>query len=82
MSIPCVFFVRGAKSVPAVTAALVVMLDAVLNPLWPWLFIGEKLGGPAIIGGAIVIGAVIISVIGGRWSAQARIRASNDKIIR
>ncbi len=70
LSIPCVFFVRGAKSVPAVTAALVVMLDAVLNPLWPWLFIGEKLGEPAIFGGAIVIGAVIISVIGGRWTAR------------
>ena len=70
LSIPCVFFVRGARSVPAVTAALVVMLDAVLDPLWPWLFIGEKLGRPAVIGGAIVIGAVIISVVGGRWAVR------------
>ena len=53
------------------TLSLIVMLDAVVNPLWPWLFVGEMPGTPAFIGGAIIIGAVTISIIGGRWMARA-----------
>ncbi len=71
LAIPLIFFVKGAKSVPAVTLSLVVMLDAVINPLWPWLFIGELPGRAAFIGGVIVISAVIISIFGGRWMARA-----------
>ena len=37
LSIPLIFYAKGAKSVPAVTLSLIVMLDAVINPLWPWL---------------------------------------------
>ncbi len=72
LAIPLIFFVKGARSVPAVTLSLVVMLDAVINPLWPWLFVGEKPGRAAFIGGAIVIAAVIMSIFGGRWMARAR----------
>lgn len=71
LSIPLIFYAKGAKSVPAVTLSLIVMLDAVVNPLWPWLFVGEVPGTPAFIGGAIIIGAVIISIFGGRWMARA-----------
>ncbi|MBC8035828.1 MAG: DMT family transporter [Rhizobiales bacterium] len=70
LAIPLIFFVKGARSVPAVTLSLVVMLDAVINPLWPWLFVGETPGKAAFIGGAIVIGAVVISIFGGRWMAR------------
>jgi drug/metabolite transporter (DMT)-like permease len=75
LAIPLIFFVKGARSVPAVTLSLIVMLDAVLNPLWPWLFVGEKPGNAAFIGGAIVVGAVIISIFGGRWMAMRAARA-------
>ena len=70
LSIPLIFYVKGARSVSAVTLSLIVMLDAVVNPLWPWLFVGEMPGTPAFIGGAIIIGAVTISIIGGRWMAR------------
>ena len=70
LSIPLIFYVKGARSVSAVTLSLIVMLDAVVNPLWPWLFVGEMPGAPAFIGGAIIIGAVTISIIGGRWMAR------------
>ena len=70
LAIPLVFFVKGSKSVPAVTLALIVMLDAVINPLWPWLFVGEIPQGAAYIGGTIVISAVVISIFGGRWVAR------------
>lgn len=72
LSLPLIFYVLGARSVPAVTLSLVVMLDAVINPLWPWLFLGETPGKAAFIGGAIIIGAVVMSILGGRWMARVR----------
>ncbi|MCA0431956.1 MAG: DMT family transporter [Proteobacteria bacterium] len=75
LSIPLVFFIKGARSVPAVTSALIVMLDAVLNPLWPWLFVGEVPGRSSFIGGGIIIVAVLLSILGNRllqWLAQAK----------
>ena len=70
LSIPLIFYAKGARSVPAVTLSLIVMLDAVVNPLWPWLFVGEVPEPTAFIGGAIIIGAVIISIFGGRFMAR------------
>lgn len=64
LSIPLVFFIKGARSVPAITLSLIAMLDAVLNPLWPWLVVGEVPERSAFIGGAIIIGAVLLSIFG------------------
>jgi drug/metabolite transporter, DME family len=69
LSIPLIWYGMGAKSVPAITLSLIAMLDAVLNPLWPWLVVGEVPERAAFIGGAIIIGAVLISILGGRSSA-------------
>lgn len=68
LAIPLVFYIRGARSVPAVTLTLVAMLDAVINPLWPLIFVGEKPGQAAYIGGSIIVGAVLISVFGRKLS--------------
>ncbi len=67
LAIPLVFFIRGARSVPAVTLTLISMLDAVINPFWPWIFVGENPGRAAFIGGSIIVGAVLISVFGRRF---------------
>ena len=72
LSIPLIFYANGARSVPAVTLSLIVMLDAVVNPLWPWLIVGEVPEPTAFIGGAIIIGAVIISIFGGRFIAKQK----------
>lgn len=71
LAVPLVFYARGAKSVPAVTLALVSMLDAVFNPLWPWMYLGEVPEASAFIGGGIIIGAVLVSIFGGRWTSRA-----------
>jgi drug/metabolite transporter (DMT)-like permease len=62
LAIPLIFYIKGARSVPAVTLTLIAMLDAVINPLWPWIFVGENPGQAAYVGGSIIIGAVLISV--------------------
>jgi drug/metabolite transporter (DMT)-like permease len=72
LSAPLVFYARGAKSVPAVTLALIVMIDAVLNPLWPWLVLGEMPERSTFVGGAVIIGAVLISIFGSRWITRAK----------
>jgi drug/metabolite transporter, DME family len=70
LSIPLIWYAKGAKAVPAVTLTLVAMLDVVLNPLWSWLGVGEVPTKSAFIGGAIIVGAVVISIFGDRWIGQ------------
>ena len=72
LAIPLLFYARGARSVQAVTLTLIVMLDAVLNPIWPWLFLGETPSRTDFIGGSVIIGAVMISIFGGRWMDSRR----------
>lgn len=67
LAIPLIWYAKGAKSVPAITLSLIVMLDAVLNPLWPWLFVNEVPERSAFIGGGIIIMAVLISIFGAQF---------------
>lgn len=53
-----VCFVRGLKYVTATKAALTGMIEPIANPLWVFLFLGERPDPTAMIGGAIVLGAV------------------------
>ena len=72
LSIPLVLYAKGAQAVPAVTLALVVMLDAVLNPFWSWLGVGEVPSHAAFLGGGIIISAVVISIFGDRWMGRRK----------
>jgi drug/metabolite transporter (DMT)-like permease len=71
LAIPLSFYARGARSVPAVTTSLIVMLDAVINPLWPWLALGETPEAASFVGGAVIVGAVLVSIFGGRIKTAA-----------
>ena len=55
---PYALFVRGIRTVPAVQASLLGMLEPVFNPVWVLLLLGERPSPQAIIGGLIVLGAV------------------------
>jgi drug/metabolite transporter (DMT)-like permease len=57
------FFSVAIKHVPALEATLISTLEPVLNPLWVFLFIGEKPGYFALAGGAIVLGGVALNAI-------------------
>ena len=50
-------FARGLEHTPAVEASLLVLLEPVLNPIWAWLFAGERPGPWALTGGAIILAA-------------------------
>lgn len=48
---------RGLRSVPALEASLLLMVEPVLNPVWSWLAHGERPSHWALLGGALIIGA-------------------------
>ena len=53
-----VLFVRGLKHVTATQAALIGMAEPVANPVWVFLFVGERPSSSALLGGVIVLGAI------------------------
>jgi drug/metabolite transporter (DMT)-like permease len=53
-----VCFSIAIRVVPAIEGILVPIVEPILNPVWVFLFLGEKPGGWAVVGGAIVLAAV------------------------
>ena len=51
-------FVAGLKHVTATQASLIGMLEPVANPIWVFLFLGEKPAPTAVAGGVIVLTAI------------------------
>lgn len=51
-------FVEGLKHITATEASLIGMLEPVANPLWVFLFLGERPSVYALVGGAIVLLAI------------------------
>jgi drug/metabolite transporter (DMT)-like permease len=64
-----VFFTSAIKHIPAIEATLISTLEPILNPLWVLLFIGEKPGLFALIGGLIVLSGVAINAVSSARSA-------------
>jgi drug/metabolite transporter (DMT)-like permease len=65
-----VMFMEGAKLIPAVESALINMAEAVLGPIWVFIFFGENPGASAIVGGALVLGAVVWRIAPDLWRAR------------
>lgn len=63
-----ILFTKGIKHIPALEANLIGTLEPVFNPVWVFLFLGEKMGRFALLGGLVVLTGVIVSAVG---SAQA-----------
>jgi DME family drug/metabolite transporter len=51
-------FVKGLAHVTAVEASLTGMIEPIANPLWVFLFLGERPSNFALAGGAIVLAAI------------------------
>lgn len=58
-----VLFAKGAKLTSPVNASLIGLLEAILNPVWVFLFFGEKVGRFALVGAAIILLAVIMNTV-------------------
>jgi drug/metabolite transporter, DME family len=58
IGIAYMLFVRGLKHVTATAASLASMLEPIANPIWVFLFLGERPGGFAVAGAFVVMGAI------------------------
>jgi drug/metabolite transporter (DMT)-like permease len=73
------FFTLGmARGVRSLDASIVGYIEPVLNPVWVFIFLGERPSGWALIGGSIIIAAVVAHTI---WGARrARLNAVRDAL--
>ena len=55
-----IFITIGAQRTPSAMVGVIILTEAVLGPLWAWLFINEQPPFIVIIGGSIVIFAVLL----------------------
>lgn len=58
-----VLFAKGAKLTSPVSASLIGLLEAILNPVWVFLIYGEKVGKFALLGAIIILLAVIWNTV-------------------
>ena len=70
IAIAYVLFVRGLAYVTATQASLTGMLEPVSNPIWVFLFLGEKPSAFAIAGALVVLAAIAWHTLGGEPAAD------------
>jgi DME family drug/metabolite transporter len=73
MALPYLLFSWALQRVEAHRAALIVLLEPVLNPLWTYLIVHEPVPGPTLIGGPLIL----LSVVGWMlltWRREAAVQ--------
>ena len=53
----------GARNTPSAIVGIIMLVEAVLGPLWAWMFINERPPLMAFLGGSIVLFAVFLQFI-------------------
>ena len=67
-----VLVTRALETIPALEASLILLIEPVLNPVWAWVFQGERPGVWALVGGGVILGATTVrSVLDARRSPAA-----------
>lgn len=64
-----VLLLLGSRRIGSGEAGLLSMLDVILGPLWVWIFIGEDIPLPVLLGGAVVLFSVFWYLLPGRRAA-------------
>lgn len=63
MGLPYVLAARGIPLVTVQEAALLLLLEPLVNPLWVWLCWGEHVGWSTIVGGGLILGGLAIRYV-------------------
>jgi DME family drug/metabolite transporter len=70
-------FVTAALTVlPAFEASLILLVEPVLNPLWAWIFHGERPGPWALAGGTVLIATMLVKAVGDTRTTAGTVRAT------
>lgn len=76
------FFTLGiARGVRSLDAGIVAYIEPVLNPVWVFVFLGERPTKWSIIGGSIIIAAVVTHTIWGTREAADQVSAVDIKMV-
>ncbi len=68
-----VFLTRGVGQLPALDAALLLLVEPALNPVWAWFAHGERPSALALAGGALILGSTAVkALVDARVSGPAR----------
>ena len=65
-----ILFTQAIKHIPALKANLIGTLEPVLNPIWVFLFLGERMGSYAFLGALVVLAGVVLSAVGSAPAAR------------
>src|SRR6476661_3854980 len=60
LAVAYVFVTSALRHIPALEASLILLIEPVLNPVWAWLFQGERPGPWPVLGGAIILGSTTL----------------------
>ncbi|MBL7224198.1 MAG: DMT family transporter [Candidatus Brocadiae bacterium] len=66
LGIPYALFIRGIQRVPATDAALITLVEPVLNPVWVWLAVREEPHWSTFVGGALILAGLLVRFAGAR----------------
>lgn len=58
-----VLYTKAIKNVTALEGVLIPVIEPILNPVWVFLFVGEKPGKWSLIGGTVVLTAVTLRAV-------------------
>jgi drug/metabolite transporter (DMT)-like permease len=60
IAVAYLFVTAAIRSIPALEASLILLIEPALNPVWAWVFQGERPGAWALAGGAMILGATTV----------------------
>ena len=79
-----VLVTRALTTMPALEASLILLIEPVLNPVWAWIFQGERPGVWALTGGGVILGATTIRAAldarRGPEAAEGRLEAETPRV--
>ena len=58
-----IFITIGARNTPSAAVGIIMITEAVLGPLWAWMFANENPPTTVFIGGCIIIFAVLLQIL-------------------
>jgi drug/metabolite transporter, DME family len=73
IAVAYLFVTSALRVIPALEASLILLIEPALNPLWAWVFQGERPGPWALAGGALILGTTTIkAMLDGRSGSVLR----------
>jgi DME family drug/metabolite transporter len=63
IAVAYLFVTSALRVIPALEASLILLIEPALNPLWAWVFQGERPGPWALAGGALILGTTTIKAM-------------------